>query len=286
MALLRHRKAATVAREFGITQSAVSHTLRRLRDVFGDPLFLRLPHGLEPTATALAVEPWVSEAVDRLGHAISGPSDFDPRSSEATLRIAASDYELATVMPGLIGRLARRAPGMKILATPSRRRDALEALTDRSVDMAIGFFVRHGNAFVDDPLFQEGFRVVVRRDHPVIAQELSIDRYLEVDHLIVSPGGDLRGVVDDVLESTGRARRVSVSLPLFLPALAAVAGSDLVATLPIRLVRRFAAAFGLADFDTPVPIDGFTVSALRHRRDAANPLHDWLVDELRASVAP
>ena len=281
VALMQHRKATTVADAFGVTQSSVSHTLRRLREVFDDPLFLRRPHGLEPTAVAVALQPQVSAVLELLGRAVSAPMAFDPGTSEETLRVAASDFELATLFPDLVARMAERAPRMRVLATPARRAAALRDLDERRIDLALGYFSSLGTNYVVEPLFEESFRVVARRGHPAIADGLTLARYLAADHLVVSPGGELRGVVDDALEERGKARRVTVALPLFLPALAAVAHSNLVATLPSRLVDRFSEAFGLVSLALPVSVRGFTVSVVRHRRDADNALHDWVVGELK-----
>ena len=118
LGLLRHRKAAAVADELGLTQSAISQALKRLRDIFGDPLFLRRPHGMDPTATALALEAPVGQAVEALRGAIGIARRFDPVEAQGIVRIAALDAEQAVLVPALAGRLRDTAPGAPPVGPP------------------------------------------------------------------------------------------------------------------------------------------------------------------------
>ena len=163
MGLLRHRKATRVADELALTQSGVSHALKRLREVFGDELFLQRPHGMEPTAAALALEAPVAEAIEALRRAIGGPRRFDPGSAEGTIRIAALDAELVTLIPGLIGVLRASAPQLRLVAKAIGRQAALDAITGGELDIALGYFWKLGDAFIKEDLFQEDFLVVGNR---------------------------------------------------------------------------------------------------------------------------
>lgn len=283
LGLMRRRKATEVGRELGLTQSAVSHALRRLRGIFGDELFLRRPHGLEPTAIAIAAEAPIQAAVDQLRAALAAPGGFDPANAEGLVRIAAYDAELATLLPPLICRLGHEAPGLTVIARALGRREALEALAAGEVDLALGFFWNLDDAFVAVPLLEEEYRVVggaaTRKRGP-----LTLERYLALPHILVSPGGDLRGIVDTLLERDGRTRRVVAAVPLFFPALAAVRGSRAIATIPRRIAEIYAPAFDLWVAEPPLAIRRFTVAAVRHRRNLANPLQLWLNDILREIV--
>jgi len=286
LGLMRRRKATEVAAELGLTQSAVSHALRRLRDLFEDDLFLRRPHGLEPTAVATAAEPQVMMAVDSLRAALAGPRAFDPASAEGLVRIAAYDAELATLVPGLICRLAREAPGLRIAARSIGREQALDALSAGEIDLALGYFWNVDASFVAATLYEEEYLVVGSRGHQTLRGGLSLDRFLALSHILVSPGGDMRGIVDALLDRDGRQRRVIAAVPLFFPALAAVRDSRAIATLPKRIAMAYADAFGLSVARPPMPIRTFTVSAVRHRRNESSPLHLWLVRILEELSAP
>ena len=109
--LMRFRKATDVAQHMGLTQSSISHSIKRLRDAFGDPLFLRISKGMEPTAVALTLEPKIREVVETLSSAMADPISFQPEEAQGTFRIGAYDNEMATLVPDLIRKVKARAPG-------------------------------------------------------------------------------------------------------------------------------------------------------------------------------
>jgi DNA-binding transcriptional LysR family regulator len=287
LGLMRRRKASDVAAQLGLTQSAVSHSIRRLRSTFRDDLFLRRPHGLEPTSVALALEPHIATAVDALRTAIAAPKDFDPGTAEGIIRIAAFDAELATLLPDLIRTLSVEAPGLRIAGRGFSRRQALDALIAGDIDLALGFFRDLEDTFLADHLFIENYLVVGSRNRRPFEPAISLDDYIRLPHILVSPAGDLRGVVDDLLEVRGLARHIVAAMPLFLPALAALEATGAIATIPRRIALRYAEAFNLVTSEPPLAIRSFEISAIRHRRDERSPLLNWLVGKLRhVSAAP
>ncbi len=285
LGLLRLRKAAGVAVELGLTQSAVSQALRRLRHIFGDDLFLRRPHGMEPTAVALALEPAVRSAVEALRGALGRARAFDPAAATGVLRIAALDAAQSVVIPPLARRLADAAPGLRISVLPLARGEAIAALTEGRADLSLGFIWDRPEAISAEPLYEEGYRVAGRPDALPQAPHVSLDAYCAADHVLIAPGGDMRGVIDDHLEAIGRTRRVTLGLPAFLPALAAVAASGALVTLPSRVAEAFASGFGLVTAEPPVAVRRFPVSAFWHRRDDADARTLWLRRQLAAAVS-
>ena len=284
LALLRTRKAALAAEEFGLTPSSISHALGRLRSVFEDELFLRKPHGLEPTAFALQIEPQIRRAVEAANAALSGGGGFDPSTSDATIRLAALDSALAVMIPQIQSALAVEAPGVTLQALPIGRPEAEAALKDGALDIAIGVFPHHGEDFVSAPLYRDTYLVAGRRDHPLLDGKLTMERFVSARHLLVAPRGDLTGVVDHALKQVGQSREIALILPQFLPAFAILESSDLIAVLPTRLVHHFALRFNLSHQQPPLAIRDFGVSAIRHRRNAKNALHLWMLEKLIAAV--
>ncbi|PLL11568.1 LysR family transcriptional regulator [Tabrizicola sp. TH137] len=284
LGLLRHRKATTVAAELGLTQSAISQALRRLREVFGDDLFLRRPHGMEPTAAALALEAPVGQAVEMLRGALGAVRAFDPAAARGVVRIAALDAEQAALVPRLAGHLRQVAPGLTLSVLPLGRAAAVEALTEGRADLAFGLIPDLPETISRQVLYDEGYLVAglpaALPDAPVIG----LDAYCAADHVLVSPGGDLRGVVDAQLERMGRQRRIILGLPAFLPALAAVAQSGALVTLPARIAAAFAPGFGLRLAEPPLPVRSFAVSAYWHRRDEADARRRWLTEQVSLLV--
>ncbi len=280
--LMRFRKASDVADHMGLTQSSISHSIKRLRDAFGDPLFLRTPKGMEPTAVAIGLEPNLRRVVETLAQAISGPLAFDPAVSTETVRIGAYDNEMTTLVPSLLQRVRAQAPGMRVSILPLGRRPAIDALEQGEIDFALGFAWNLPRSIRKVDLYDESYRVVMRRDHPLTRNTLDLRAYLDAEHLVVSPRGDHVGIVDEELGKLGHTRRVIMAVPQFLPALAIVSNTDLVATLPARLVARQSERYGLAARETPLSIRSFTVSALLHERNANSPMHDWILAGLKS----
>jgi DNA-binding transcriptional LysR family regulator len=283
LGLLRHRKALDVAGELGLTQSAISQSLKRLRDIFGDDLFLRRPHGMEPTATALALEASIASAVDVLRRAVGTARTFDPATATGPVRVAALDAEQAVLIPPLAARLRRQAPGLTLSVLPLGRGAAMDALSEGRADLALGYVWNPPEAISHAPIYEESFLVAGSPEILSQAPYISLDDYCAADHVLVSPGGDLRGVVDDQLEAMGRSRRIVLGLPAFLPALAAVAVSGALVTLPTRIARAFAPGFGLVIADPPIPVRRFQVSTFWHRRNDSDPKMRWFLEQLMSS---
>lgn len=283
LGLLRHRKAVDVAGELGLTQSAISQCLRRLRDVFGDPLFLRRPHGMEPTATALALERPVAQAVDSLRGALGQARAFDPAAVRGVVRVAALDSQQAGLIPALAARLRDRAPGLTLSVLPLGRSAAIEALVEGRIGIFFGLLPDLPDTIRSLALHTETYLVAGRPEALPNAPDVSLDAYCTADHVLVSPGGDLTGVVDAELERLGRSRRVVLGLPAFLPALAAVRASGALVTLPARIAEGFAPGFGLVTAQPPLSVRSFSVSAYWHRRNDQDPQVQWLVAEAAAA---
>jgi DNA-binding transcriptional LysR family regulator len=167
----------------------------------------------------------------------------------------------AFVIPPPAVRLRRDAPGLRLSVLPLGRADALDALTEGRADLALGFIWN----LPDAPF-------------------VSLAAYCAADHVLVPPAGDMRGVVDDRLAAMGRQRAVTLVLPAFLPALAAVASSGALLTLPARLAQRIAPGFGLVTATPPIDVRRFPVSIFWHRRNASDPRTAWLRDAVTHST--
>ena len=174
-----------------------------------------------------------------------------------------------------------QAPGLRIAGRAIGRGEALDALAAGELDLALGFFRGVDEGFIAEELRREDYVVVGHRQRHDFGDTIPLRAYLKLPHILVSPAGDLRGVVDDLLDSKGLKRRVIAALPLFLPALAAVQSSNAIATVPRRIANIYAAAFDLITDEPPLPVRSFIISAVRHRRDERNPMHRWLIDKLK-----
>ena len=285
LGLMRARKATVVAAQLGLTQSSISHALKRLREAFGDPLFLRRPHGLEPTAVARLIEPQVRTAVEALNIALTGPEAFDPSRDDRILRVGAYDHALTTLVPKFLADLREEAPNMRLAAHAVGRTEALSALSLNTIDLAIGYFWSLPPDFVATPLFEETYLVAGPKAHAFFQTRPSLKRYIAADHVITSPSGDLTGIVDRTLASEGLERCVVASAPLFMPALAMAQQLGALVTAPRRFLLAHAAKFGLVTARPPLAIRPFDVSVVHAKRDERDPLRTWAIGLLRASSA-
>ena len=282
--LVRQRKMTIVAQRLGLTQSAISHSLKRLRDVFQDELFLRGPNGFEPTDRALRLESKVLDILALSKQALSLDKTFDPRTEARLVRVGGLDYEVAMFAAPLIERLRKLAPKARLVFKSLARKPALAGLRAGELDMAIGFFFRPGSEIETSELYRETYSVVMRKGHGLARKTLTAKRYAEAEHLLTSPSGDLHGIVDASLARHKLERDVVGSVPLFLLALATVAKTDLISTIPARLANSYGKAIGLTIVPPPIEIRSFPVHLAWHQRSSTEPALKWFREVVKSVV--
>jgi DNA-binding transcriptional LysR family regulator len=282
-ALLETRSVSAAARRMGVTQSAMSHTLARLRERFDDPLLVRAGRGLVPTVRAELMAPRLRAAVRELEAAVAIVPTFDAATAERTFHLATTDLVELALLPGLLTRLGRHAPGVDLaLRGPSGAEAALER---GDLDLSIQLLREDSPAGLRArALFRERFVCVYRRDHPLAGVPLTVERFVAARHALVAPQGARGGVVDDALAAAGLSRRTALLVPGFLIVPHVIASTDLLVTLPERLARTFAALLPLRILEHPLTLPGFTMSLVWHERHEDDPGHRWL-RELLFSVA-
>jgi DNA-binding transcriptional LysR family regulator len=276
--LVRLRQTTAAATRLHITQSAVSHALRRLRDVLGDPLFVRRSDGLEPTRRALDLLPKVEALIAIAEELVSGEQAFDPASTSRTFQIAGHDLAIAPVLNPLLNRVRDIASSARVAVRPVVGRRALELLESGEVDVAFGVFGAVPTGFSAVTLCRESFCVVARHAHPQFRDGMTLDRFVASDHLLVSFRAGFVGRVDAALRREGLQRRVVTSVPAFLSALAMVSVSDVIATVPETLADAHAARFNLAVYRAPIEVEPFDIVAVRHKRSMNDAAVDWIIE--------
>lgn len=286
-ALLTERHVTRAAGRVGLTQSAASHALARLRALLDDPILVRGARGqLVATARAQAIAPRLRRSLDDLAIALRGEPAFDPATARRTFRIASVDYAELVVLPQLLERLARDAPGVDLWVVPMPD-DAAVALAAGEIDLAIGVWPGRlwPAGIFQKKLFDDHFRCVVRAGHPMAKQKMTLARFCELPQLLVAPRGTPGSFVDTALEKLGRSRRIALAVPHFLVAPHLIAASDLVATLATRVARVFAEPFGLVLLPPPLELPGFTHSLVWHERAHHDAGQRWLRDQIAAVSA-
>jgi len=287
-ALFEERNVTRAAQRLGLTQSAVSHALNRLRFTIGDELFVRAPSGMRATPRAAEIGPRIREGLLQLGAALA-PGEFTPADTERAFSIAAGSYACAVLLPAVIGCVRRLAPKAEV-----RIRGAglglAEELDAGRADLAVGSFNAIPDRFDSLPLFQEQLVWVMRQDHPLAEAPLTLESLASSPHIVLSTAEDGH-VVDGAVADSGLERRVlwddggmirrmcqdrglapppTFYAPDAHSALSLLPGTDLVALAPQRLARVYAGPFGLKLFSSPYPVRQFEVAMLwRKEHDAA-----------------
>ena len=277
---LRTRKLGQVAENLGLTPSAISHALSRLRDIFDDPLFVRRPKGIEPTPRALELAEPVGRAIELLTGTLQRGT-FDPARINRTFRVAALDYLITMHAPHLIETIRTAAPDARLAFVSLGRQEALRRLLEGQLDLDIGVYPDAPDRYHRHLLGRSHFVTVARKKHPAFTAGMTLDRYVAADHIVVSGSGELTTGIDSALERLGRARRVIAALPQFLASLQTVANSDAIASVPSGVAERYAKAFGLEIFPFPLDLPPFEFVALTALHANSDPALQWLIGQLK-----
>jgi DNA-binding transcriptional LysR family regulator len=281
--LLLHRRTTVVAARLGLSQSAVSHALARLRVAFGEPLFLRRSAGLQPTQTALALGPRVDALLDMAADAVGARASFDPATSQRHFRIATNDFVAAILGPLLQSAFQKQAPMAHFSVRFATGAQALADLEADTADLVIGRFDEVRPSMDATVLSRDAYHAIARRNHPKLRrQPLTLATYLALPHLLVSFNGEPYGPVDQALSRIGQKRQVVGSVPMFLSALSIVGQGDVIATVPLPLIDRYAATFKLAHYPLPFAMDLSMMLLVRHRRARKDAALDWLTQVISA----
>jgi DNA-binding transcriptional LysR family regulator len=282
-ALLSTRSTTQAGRLVSLSQPATSHALARLRDLLGDPLLVRSGRSLVPTPFADGLLERVQAALRAVSSALEVPTPFDPRASRRLFEIGSGDYVASVLAPPLSAHLARHAPHIDLFYKPVTA-GGTESLLRGDVELVIAP-QQDSRGIVVEELFRDSFVCLVRAGHPLGRARLTLDRFCEMGHVLVAPGGLTRsGIVDGALSKIGRERRVAVTVPHFLVAPLVVARSDLVLTLAGKVAQSVAPQLGLRILQPPLKLDPFDISMHWHKRLDRDPAHMFLRDAVRAAA--
>lgn len=276
-ALIATSSVSRAARQVGITQSSMSNSLRQLRALFDDPLFLRTSHGIAPTPRAHELAGPVREAL-RLLELTLLPRCFDPASSTRTFVLITSDYVEFVLLPRLLARITRQAPAVRIQMLPWGLHQVPEALARGTADLMIGFYDQVPSHHREALLFEERYACIVRKGHPKVRDRLTLATYTGLDHVMVSQSAGASSGIDRALAALGRSRVVSLRVSHFLNVPPLVASTDLCAALSRRVAEPFARMLPLRLFELPLRLRVSRIGMVWHDAVHDDPAHRWLRD--------
>lgn len=274
-ALLTHASVAGAARRLGLSASAMSRTLTRLRESTGDPLLVRAGRRMVLTPCAEALRERTHVAVHE-ARALLRPTGAEPDMArlQRTFTIRANDGFVEALGAALIAATTAAAPLVRLRFAPKVEKTSAY-LRDGSADLEIGVVSNMGPEVRVQALFRDRFVGVVRQGHPLTIGPMTPARYAAAHHVVASRRGRATGPVDTALAALGLERTVIAVVPGFPAALAIARASDLVALVPMSFLPA-ADGSGQSVFDLPVTVESITISQMWHPRAEADPAHRWL----------
>lgn len=277
-AVMDERSVSAAARRLGLTQSAVSHALRRLRALFGDRLLVRGPGGMVPTPRAVEIGAALGDALGRIEAAVSGPRSFDPRTAHRTFTLRVSEYVAPLLLPPLCAAIRREARGVRLnlawFVTGPAGGETAPQPGELHVRTSAPDPVPAGCSSVR--LLADTFAVLMGPRHPAADEPLTLDRYVGLSHVKVGAPALGTNLIDDALAARGLERTVVLTVPSWFEMRDVVARTDLVVAVPLRWAGAPEFSAGCRWQPLPLPEIDLAVDLLWRTRDGHDPGHEWL----------
>ena len=301
--IMTHRSVVAAGRELGVTASAVSHALTRLRKLLDDDLFISSAEGMVPTQKAVELYPGIRDGLGSIAQVLDG-RPFNPGQLFRTFGIAASGLASTLLLPQIIARLLSLAPHASLRLFPPGRLDVIENLDDSRIDLVIGWFDKLPDRLCRQILMHEEEAMVVRAGHPLAGQKVTRQKLFAYPHAVVEFTGSKVDVGDGFLDERGAERRtwierllietsgksrhlvgrVALTLPDYTTLVPVLLATDMIATLPRRLARRAMARDGIVMLELPYIPLSVPVEMVWHER-AGDAASRWLREIVAAAAA-
>ena len=268
------------ARRLNITQPAVSNAVARMREIWNDELFVKEGRGIKPTIYAENLWANIKGPLKNIEDAVS-PSVFLPENSNRVFRIAATDLMVDVLWTKLRRRVQEKAPDVSIHTIPYTIENGTRLLTNAAVDILIGADDQMPTIETSASLMALEYVCAMRADHPFSDGRMTLKKFLQADHLLVSLSGDLSGYTDRALAERGHVRKIAMSINNFASAPNLIANSDLISVLPYTTVMHAVEKGQIIVRSLPLDVPGPKLSIFWHQRAQLDPGHIWLRETLR-----
>jgi DNA-binding transcriptional LysR family regulator len=274
-ALISEAHVGRAARKIGLSQPAASHALKRLRDLLSDPLLVRVGSRMQLTTRAIGLRESLAETLLRVQSLLVADS-FDPTRSSRHFSVMMPDHVAHLVVPALVKRVHRDAPGVRVNVLPWQSPASVNPERFQSIDLLISCSTNEIPGFQRQPFFTDTEVTVVRKGHPSTSQLKNLKAFLNSRHVAVVGWGRTEDPVDAWLRQERLARQIVLRVPSYLQALQAVAQSDLVAFVPKRLAESLAKPLSLAVLRPPIDPGEYQEFLFHPRRALQDPASIWL----------
>jgi len=276
-AIYNERNLTRAAEQLHITQPAVSNALARLRRTLDDPLFTRTPAGMSPTPLTERIMPKVQQALALLSGSLSEERRFDPASARKTLRLSMNDMAETLLLPRLLERLQRLAPGIGVESYYVPRDQLVKELAANTLDFGLDIPLATATQLQQQRLVNDRYLCMLRADHPLAEQaSLTLEQYLQLEHIHVSSRRSGPGMVDIALNKLGRRRNIKLRVQHYRVAPLVVLRTDLALTVPASLANQYPARL----FELPFQVPQMDWHLLWHKNQHGDPASRWLRGEL------
>lgn len=276
-AIYEENNITKAAEQIGLTQSAVSHALNRMRDHFKDELFVRTPDGMLPTSVAENIAVKVKQILVQSEILFLQDTQFDPKDSTRKFVIGIPEYVSFSVLEALLARVQKEAPRMRVITTSVNYMSGHNAVQSENVDLAIGHFPQPPKFIGSEDLYKEDFVLAARKDHPLFQKdEITLHDYTNASHIHFSLAGKDAGQIDQALRKLGHSRNVQVTVSNYVLGLSTLRKTDLLYSGPRFITEGLAKSLGLATRPLPFVSPEITVMQLWHKRFDADKAHSWL----------
>jgi DNA-binding transcriptional LysR family regulator len=277
--LLGERSITRTALVLETTQPAISKMLKRLREQFSDPLFVRNGPAMQPTAKALEMAAKVRLLLDAADGLRADTLAFDPKKSDRLFSLLLTDVGMIRFLPPLIARLAAIAPNVSVRAVPLDARQFDLKLETGEADLALGAFPQAAGHLRRQRLFSDGYLSVIRKRHPYLLKPQSLSRFLEQRHILITAsetGHAAHRAAQQALISRLASSNILLRVPSFIAGAIVASQTDGIATLPANLANSIAGPLDLAVFNAPIPLPRIEIAQYWHERYHRDPAHRWL----------
>jgi DNA-binding transcriptional LysR family regulator len=278
-AVMTELNVTRAAVRLNMTQPAVSNALKRLRYLVNDELFIKVPSGVSPTPKATEIWQPIRESLNQIRQTFER-LEFNAAVESATFTIALNDLAAHIILPTLINTLEKLAPNINVRTVPNTHINAAMLLEQAEIDIAIGVFVQLNPRLRSHTLFTSDWVCAMRRNHPLAGKKLTLARYAQAKHLLVTLTGEATGLLEPFLHEQGLARRIGLTVNQFFVVPQLLVNSDLIAILPTRVVQLSGMSDRLHLAAVPIEIPPSSVKMMWHERSHYNPAQEWFRTQL------
>lgn len=275
-ALLRHRSVTLAARELEMSQSALSSSLSRLRDLLGDALFVRTGRGLLPTPRAASLAVPVANILEQVRDKVLSSNGFDPSSSSRVFTVCHSDVGSYVLWPRIVPAVARLAPNVRLQLKVMAQQQIPAALESAVIDLAIGAYPELPDSLFQRRLFERKYVGIVRFGHPVARRRLTPALFAKTPQLVVRLASGVQELVDKALNDLKLERTATIEMPSYLMLPPLLEADDYLAVIPGQLSDAFARHGHFKSLKLPFDLPASTIKLHWHRRFHEDPGNVWL----------